>query len=240
MKILVIAAHPDDEVLGMGATIKKFTKAGEKVKIVIMATGIAARRSTDFKNKTNYEINKNEQKIIEKQIKQIRIQSIKAAKVLGVKDIEFLDFPDNEMDIVSNLQITKSIESIIQKFKPDKIFTHSNSDINIDHRLIYEATITATRPNSRYSVDEVYSFEIPSSTEWFFPTSFQPNTFVDVSKELSSKMKAMNMYKSELEKFPHPRSLESLEHISKRWGSVSGFFAAEAFYLVRQLKNKFS
>jgi len=237
MKILVIAAHPDDEVLGMGATIKKFTKAGDKVKIVIMSTGIAARRSTDFQNNTNYKVTKKEQKIIEKQIKRIRIQSTKSAKILGVNDIEFLDFPDNEMDTISNLQITKSIESTIQKFKPDKIFTHSYSDINIDHRLIYEATITATRPNSRYSVNEVYSFEIPSSTEWFFPTSFQPNIFVDVSKELSSKIKAMSMYKSELQKFPHPRSLEALEYIAKRWGSVSGFLAAEAFYLVRQLRK---
>jgi len=237
MKILVIAAHPDDEVLGMGATIKKFTNDGDKVKIVIMATGISARRSTDFYNKTNYKISKKEQTIIEKQIKEIRIQSSKSAKILGVNDIEFLDFPDNEMDTVSNLEITKSIESIIQKFKPDKIFTHSNSDVNIDHRLIYEATITATRPNSNYSVEEVYSFEIPSSTEWFFPTSFQPNIFIDISKELSSKKKAMNMYKSELQKFPHPRSLEALEHIAKRWGSVSGFLAAEAFYLVRKLKK---
>ena len=237
MKILVIVAHPDDEVLGMGGTIKKFTKNGDKVKIVVMATGIAARRSTNFQNNTKYQINERDQKTIKKQIREIRSQSKKAAKILGVNDIEFLDFPDNEMDTVSNIKITKAIESIINKFKPSKIFTHSHADINIDHRLIYEATITATRPNSKNNVEEVYSFEIPSSTEWFFPTTFQPNVFIDISKEIQNKLKAMSAYKTELQKFPHPRSIESLEHISRRWGSVSGFLAAESFYLVRQLKN---
>ena len=237
MKILVIAAHPDDEVLGMGGTIKKLTKSGNKVKIVILATGIAARRSTTFQNNTKYGINEKDKKIIESQIKEIRSQAKKASRILGVNDIEFLDFPDNEMDTVSSLKITKTIESIINKFKPNKIFTHSPFDVNVDHRLIYQATLTATRPNSQRNVEEVYSFEVPSSTEWFFPMSFQPNVFVDISKELKVKLKAMSMYKKEVKKFPHPRSLKLLEHVSKRWGSVSGFSAAEAFYLVRQLKK---
>tara|TARA_Y100000590_G_scaffold86224_1_gene96608 strand:- start:19115 stop:19828 length:714 start_codon:yes stop_codon:yes gene_type:complete len=237
MRILVIAAHPDDEVLGMGGTIKKLTKNGNKVKIVIMATGIIARRSTNFQNNTNYKIKKSDQILFEKQINEIRKQSKKSAKILGVSDIEFLDFPDNEIDKISNLEITKAIESIIKKFKPNKVFTHSNSDINIDHRLIYNATLTATRPNPTYRIDEVYSFEVPSSTEWFFPQTFQPNTFIDISKELQFKMKAMSQYKNEIQKFPHPRSIKSLEHIARRWGTVSGFNAAEAFYLVRQLKK---
>ena len=237
MKILVIAAHPDDEVLGMGGTIKKLVKNNDKIKIVILATGIAARRSTNFQNNTNYRINERDKKIIENQIKEIRSQAKRAAKILGVNDIEFLDFPDNEMDTVSNLKITKTIESMINKFKPNKIFTHSPFDINIDHQLIYQATLIATRPNSQRNVEEVYSFEIPSSTEWFFPTSFQPNVFVDISKELKIKLKAMSMYKKEVKTFPHPRSLKALQYIAKRWGTVSGFSAAEAFYLVRQLKK---
>jgi len=237
MKILVIAAHPDDEVLGMGATIKKFTKAGEKVKIVIMATGIAARRSTDFKNKTNYEINKNEQKIIEKQIKQIRIQSIKAAKVLGVKDIEFLDFPDNEMDIVSNLQITKSIESIIHSFKPEIIYTHTPLDVNVDHVSCYRAVLTATRPKKNTVVKKVLSFEVPSSSEWNFTSIFTPNTFVDITHELKYKIKALQAYETEYEKYPHPRSKKALEAIGNRWGTVSGYSIAEAFTLVRSLED---
>ncbi len=238
MKILVIAAHPDDEILGMGGTIKKYTHSGNIVKIVIMATGIFARRSSNLKNITKYSMSEKENGIAKLQLKQLRKDAKKAAKIVGVTDIEFLDFPDNEMDTVSNLEVTKSIEKIIQVFKPDVIYTHSQNDINIDHRILYNATITATRPGSNTSVKSVFSFEIPSSTEWYFPSSFSPNVFVDISKELSKKIKAIEVYKSELMKYPHPRSKEGLETIAKRWGTVAGFNAAEAFCLIRELKSK--
>ena len=239
MKVLVIAAHPDDEVLGMGGTIKKLTQTGHNVKIVIMATGIVSRRSTNYKNSQTYDVNSKTQKTMKKQIKQLQKDAIRSSKILGVQDIKFEDFPDNEMDIVSNLEITKKIEKIISDYKPDTIFTHSKYDINVDHRALYNATITATRPRKKSNVKDVISFEVPSSTEWDFPSQFSPNIFVDISNELSTKLKALKQYKTEIEKFPHPRSLESIEIISKRWGTVSGFNAAEAFCLVRQLKNKF-
>ncbi len=239
MKVLVIAAHPDDEVLGMGGTIKKLTRAGNDVKIIIMATGITSRRSTNYKNSNTYEISDNTIETMKIQIEKLRADAIRSSKILGVKNIEFEDFPDNEMDIVSNLEITKRIEKSISDFKPDTIFTHSKYDINVDHRALFDATITATRPKQRSNVKEVISFEVPSSTEWDFPSKFSPNIFVDIHKELPFKLKALKEYKTELEKFPHPRSLESLEIISKRWGTVSGFLSAEAFCLVRQLKNKF-
>ena len=239
MKILVIAAHPDDEVLGMGGTIKKLTKNGDDVKIVIMATGINSRRSTNYKNSTSYNVNKKTQKIMLKQKIDLRENAKKSAKILGVNDISFEEFPDNEMDTISNLEITKKIESYMGNFNPDIIFTHSQYDINIDHRVLYNATITATRPKQNLTVKKLYSFEVPSSTEWYFPSKFSPNVFVDIHKELSFKLKALKQYVTEIEKFPHPRSLESLEVISKRWGSVSGFHAAEAFYLVRELKDNF-
>jgi LmbE family N-acetylglucosaminyl deacetylase len=237
MKILIIAAHPDDEVLGMGGTIKKYTKSKNKVKIVILATGIFARRSQNLKNSTKYNVKKD---IKEKMLKQkniLREESKEANKILGVKDIEFYDFPDNEMDTISNLEITKTIENIIEKFKPSVIYTHSPIDVNIDHKMIFYATLTATRPTRGNSVKEVYSFEIPSSSEWNFTEAFNPNTFVDIEKELSYKIKAMQKYKSEIEKFPHPRSPKALEAIAHRWGTVSGVKAAEAFVLIRNLKN---
>ena len=236
MNILVIAAHPDDEVLGMGGTIKKYTKAGNQVKIIIMATGIHARRSDKNKNSTQYKVKKTTTDNMKNQVKQLQKDAKKSAKILGVNDIEFKDFPDNEMDTVSSLKITKTIEEVIEKFNPEIVYTHSPHDVNIDHKIIYNSTITATRPISS-KVKEVISFEIPSSTEWNFHQIFSPNMFVDISKELQNKLDAMAAYKSELRDFPHPRSIKALESIASRWGSVSGFHFAEAFCLVRSLKK---
>lgn len=135
------------------------------------------------------------------------------------------------------LEITKEIEHIIEQFEPDVVYTHSQYDVNIDHRILYNTTITATRPTPKCKVKEVISYEVPSSTEWYFPSRFSPNIFVDISKELPVKIKALMEYKNETRVFPHPRSAKAIEIIAKRWGTVSGFNAAEAFYLVRQLKN---
>ena len=237
MKVLVIAAHPDDEVLGMGGTITKYVKNGDSVKIIIMATGVFSRRSSNNMNANVYEVDDSILEKMSKQVQNLQKDAIKASKIMGVKDIEFLDFPDNEMDKKSNLEITKKIESIILEFKPDIVFTHSQHDVNIDHRMIYDATITATRPFSKFKVKEVISFEVPSSTEWYFPSKFSPNMFIDINKELPTKIKALSAYKTEINNFPHPRSTEGIEVIAKHWGTVSGFNASEAFYIVRQLKD---
>jgi LmbE family N-acetylglucosaminyl deacetylase len=237
MNILILAAHPDDEVLGMGGTIKKFTKQKNNVKIVIFATGITARRSTNYKNSSNYKIDYNISQKMKKQIVSLQKDAKNAAKIMGVTDIEFLDFPDNEMDLVSNLEITKEIEKIIKKFKPDQVFTHTNSDVNVDHRALYNATLTATRPKKDSKIKKVFTFETPSSTEWFFPMQFSPNVFVDITNEIKIKIQALSKYKTELENFPHPRSKDAIDSISKKWGSVSGFHNAEAFYLVRELSK---
>ena len=237
MKVLVIVAHPDDEVLGMGGTLRKLSVKNHDIKVVFLATGIAARRSDKFRNETKYEINKTLIKKMEEQIKKLRLDAKRALKILGIKNIEFFDFPDNEMDMVSNLEITKTIENIIKKFKPDVIYTHTKNDINVDHRAIFNATITATRPSTRVNVRKVICFEVPSSSEWNFGDTFSPNIFVDIKRELSYKKKAIQTYKTELKKFPHPRSANSLDIIAKRWGTVSGFEASEAFELIRELDN---
>lgn len=237
MKVLIIAAHPDDEILGMGGTIKKYVKGGHQVKIVIMSTGIFARRSGNYQNSTTYQANQITRNIMEEELSDLRKNARKATKTVGVSDVEFLDFPDNEMDTISNLEVTKKIESLIQKFNPEIVYTHSPCDVNVDHRILYDTTLTATRPTPNCKVKQVICFEIPSSTEWYFPSSFSPNIFVDISKELSSKIKALMAYKNEIRQFPHPRSAKAIEIIAKRWGTVCGFNAAEAFYLVRKLEN---
>lgn len=237
MKVLVIAAHPDDEVLGMGGTIAKYVRNGHDVKIVIMATGIFARRSNRYQNSTDYEINEKSKLAMEKELSVLREDAIRASKILGVSSIDLLDFPDNEMDTISNLQVTKKIESIIQQFNPEIVYTHSQYDVNIDHKVLYNATITATRPTPGCKVKQVISFEIPSSTEWYFPSSFSPNIFVDISKELPTKVKSLLAYKNEIREFPHPRSAKAIEIIAKRWGTVCGLKAAEAFCLVRKIEG---
>jgi len=146
-----------------------------------------------------------------------------------------MDFPDNEMDTISNLQITKTIENEITKFKPKVVYMPTKFDVNVDHQAVYNATVTATRPRKNSIVKEVISFEIPSSTEWYFPSEYSPNIFVDITKEIKYKLSALKKYKNEIEEFPHPRSIIALEAIARRWGSVSGFEYAESFSLVRKL-----
>ena len=234
MKILILAAHPDDEVLGMGGTIKKLSKGGNDIKIIFMSTGILSRRKIEPKHfQTSFYkkwMKKNESKV-----KGLRHDAKIAGKILGVNEIEFMDFPDNEMDTVSTLMVAKSIEKSINDFKPRVIYTTPQNDVNVDHQKVFASTLVATRPHKNSIVQEVISYEIPSSTEWFFPSQFNPNIFVDISKEFVSKIKAIKAYKNELREFPHPRSIEALEVITKRWGSVAGFNFAEAFRLVRML-----
>ncbi len=233
MKILVFVAHPDDEVLGMGGTILKHSQKGDFVKVVYLATGITSRRSTNYQNSVSYE--QNETNIIQKEIKNLRNDAKKSCKILKVKDLEFYDFPDNEMDSVPLLKIVKVIEKEIKETKPDRIYTHHFHDLNVDHRTVFNAVLTATRPIET-NVKELISFEVPSSTEWNYPIHFSPNYFIEIKLQLSAKIKAMKAYKNEIRKFPHPRSVENLKNVSERWGSISGKKAAEAFEIIRKIE----
>ena len=235
MKILIIVAHPDDEVLGMGGTILKHAKNGDDVTVAYLTTGITSRRSLTYSNTSSYELSKSEISKMEKQIIDLQSDAKKALKILHAKKSIFFDFPDNEMDSIPLLKIIKKVEKLISKEKPDIVYTSHFKDLNVDHRTVFEAVITACRPFA-FSVKEILCFETLSSTEWTFSYDFQPNYFVNIEKELDSKIKAMKVYKNELRKFPHPRSLENIKISAQRWGTVSGFKAAEAFQIIRKFE----
>ncbi|MCJ7656088.1 MAG: PIG-L family deacetylase [Dehalococcoidia bacterium] len=224
--ILVIAAHPDDEVLGCGATIAKHALEGDKVCCLILGEGITSRY--DQRGDAS-----------RKKLKQLKSEAKQATQILGVKKISFRDFPDNRFDSVPLLDIVKVVEDFVSKLQPDVIYTHHGGDLNIDHQIVHRAVLTAARPLENCPVKEIYTFEVPSSTEWAFQQfepAFHPNVFVDITETLEIKVQALQIYESEARPFPHPRSPEALRAIARRWGSVVGLEAAEAFQLVRSIR----
>ena len=221
-KVLIIAAHPDDETLGCGGTIVKHITEKDLVRIIFISDGVTSRENS----------NQNE-------IELRRECAYDACKVLGVTDLSFFSFPDNRLDTVPLLDIVKCIEAEIQNFMPTIIYTHSGSDLNIDHKIINKATLTACRPKEGDSIREIYSFEVLSSTEWssVYENYFKPNHFIDISKFIDIKLEAMSKYKSEINKPPHPRSHEVIRALCKYRGSTSGFDYAEAYMLERSRVN---
>jgi LmbE family N-acetylglucosaminyl deacetylase len=174
--------------------------------------------------------------IRENKITELKKQAENANNILGVKKVYAFDFPDNRFDSVPLLDIIKTIEKIKGDVQPDCVFTHHQGDLNIDHQITFKAVVTACRPVKDESVKEIYSFEIPSSTEWNAPSSltyFMPDYFVDVSKNLKVKINALKEYETELREFSHPRSLKAVELNAKQWGVKMGFEAAEAFKTIR-------
>lgn len=226
MKVLVIAAHPDDEVLGCGGTMARLAREGHEVHIAILAEGITSRSET--RDQANAS-----------QLAELRAHAKDAARALGIDNVALHGLPDNRLDTVPLLDIVKIIERLIEEFQPGRIYTHHSGDLNIDHAVVGRAVMIATRPVQACPVRELYQFEVPSSTEWAFQqfeSAFRPNVFMRISETLDFKIKAMACYETEARAFPHPRSAEALTAIAKRWGSVAGVDAAEAFQLVRAIE----
>jgi LmbE family N-acetylglucosaminyl deacetylase len=225
-KILVVVAHPDDEVLGCGGSIAKWSKDGHDIHILIMAEGATSRdKNRDrLKKKNELESLSNSAQI--------------ASKILGVQSVELLNFPDNRMDSVDLLDVVKTIEDYTEKLKPDVVITHHTGDLNIDHQITHQAVITACRPQPEQTVKRILSFEVPSATEWQSSTVFNhfvPNWFENISETLELKIKALKAYKSEMRKWPHARSIKAVEHLARWRGASMGYKAAEAFMLVRNI-----
>ena len=226
MKVLVVAAHPDDEVLGCGGTMARLAREGHAVYVAIMAEGITSRHSQ--RSDADAE-----------ELSRLHQQAQAAAAQLGAKEARLFKLPDNRLDTVPLLDIVKLVEDLIQELQPEAIYTHHPGDLNVDHGVVHRAVLTATRPLPGLSVREIYAFEVPSSTEWAFQRLepvFRASVFVDVSATLEAKLAALACYEGEGRPFPHPRSPEALRANAVRWGSVAGCGAAEAFELVRMVR----
>ena len=228
MKIVIIAAHPDDEVIGCGGSIAKWAKAGHEVHVVIMAEGATSRDQNRDRVARSKEINSLH--------KAARV----ASDILGATSLAMLDFPDNRMDSADKLDVIKAVETHINKIKPGMVVTHYASDLNVDHQIVHDAVITACRPEPDQSVQRLLAFEVASSTEWrnSIPnTSFSPNVFENIADTIEIKKLALNAYASEMREWPHPRSIRAIEHLARWRGATIGFEAAEACSLIREIKE---
>jgi LmbE family N-acetylglucosaminyl deacetylase len=212
--ILVIATHPDDEVLGCGGTIALHTRAGHAVTTVIVCEGESLRYGKGGVGQSAH--------------------VWCAAEKLGVKDVRLLGFPDQRLDTLTLTDIISPIEQIVREIQPHIVYCQYGGDINLDHQLVSKAVLVATRPTER-SLATIYSFDTASSTEWAYPRTFVPDTWVDISTTLQAKLAAMSCYKSELRDYPHPRSLEALQYKARAWGNQSCLDAAEVFMTIRKV-----
>lgn len=226
MNILVIAAHPDDEVLGCGGTIARLAAEGASLSILILANGLTSRAGFDTSQEAEL-------------LRVHHDRARRAGEILGAKEVNFAGFPDQKLDTLPLLEITQAIEREIERTKPEIVFTHHGGDLNMDHVITFRTTMTAVRPTPGKSIKALYAYEIPSSTEWAFKQfspAFEPNVFMDIEESLEQKIQAMQVYESETREFPHPRSPEILRAAARRWGSHVGRAAAEAFVCVWEIR----
>ena len=224
-KIMVIVAHPDDEILGIGGTINLLAKLGAKIKVVILGEGITSRSN-------ERKINKDKKKLL------IHKNNIEDARdILGYHELSTYNLPDNRFDTFALLDIIKIIEDEKYIYNPEVIFTHHGGDLNIDHQKTFEAVLTSVRPVKKETVKALICFETMSSTEWKSTTdsrNFMPNFFIVLTEdELIKKIAAMESYIFEKRDFPHPRSGKSIRNRAQMWGITVGAEFAEPFQIIR-------
>jgi LmbE family N-acetylglucosaminyl deacetylase len=218
-RILVFAAHPDDELLGLGGTLARHAAAGDEVHCVVASEGASSRYASGADE-------------------ELRASGHAAAKVLGTRSLRFLGLRDQYLDDLPIIEVTRPVEAMVRELAPDVVYTHHWGDLNRDHRVVSEAVMVACRPVGDVYPKKVLCFETPSSSEWSTPDlslAFVPNHFVDISATVDAKLAAMACYTTEVRPHPHPRALESLRSRAAYWGQIVGRPYAEAFVLVREV-----
>lgn len=219
MKVMAIAAHPDDEMLGLGGTLARHAEAGDEVHAIVLSEGASARYEEGAKNV-------------------LQDAGRRAAGILGLSSIRFLGLPDQRLDTVPLLEVTQAVEGAMNDVAPSIVYTHHWGDVNRDHRVVCDAVMVAARPIGEAFPRRVYCFETPSSTEWSAPdptSAFVPNHFVEITSTMEKKLLAMACYDTELRATPHPRSLEALRARAAYWGQIVTRPYAEAFVLARSV-----
>lgn len=212
-KILVVAAHPDDELLGIGGVVKKHTNNGDSVRTIIMCEGESLRYKGDVGQ---------------------NIAIDESAKILGVEKVYTLSFPDQKLDTYTLTDLITPLEKISEEYKPDIIYCQSACDANRDHKILFEAANIAFRPTSEW-IREFYGFYTASSTEWGIPRNFIPDTWIDISDVLEDKIEAFEKYHSEVREYPHPRSSDALRFQAHFWGNQCCMDAAEVLMTIRRV-----
>lgn len=226
-KVLIIGAHPDDDILGCGGIMSKYARSGTEFRVIFIAEGSSCR----------FKANELDSEEVAATINERNNFGIKALAKLGVTQYHFYNLPCGRLDTVSIIEINKIIEQEVLKFQPDTIFTHSENDANNDHGLVFKASIMATRPCNAFKVKTLYSYEILSSSEWKFTSSFEPNSFQELSEEdVKNKWEALAEYETEIREFPFPRSLGGISTLAKYRGLQAGVSYAEAFRLIRNIE----
>ena len=222
-RILIISAHPDDEILGCGGLISKYSNSAS-IRVVFIGEGSSCRFEKLDSNKDD----------IEKEIKRRNNFGIKALDNLNIKSFYFYNLPCGRLDQIPLIEINKIIENEIFTYKPDAVFTHSENDTNNDHNIIYRSTLIATRPGSKFLVQSLFSYEVLSSSEWNFSKCFEPNFFIGITQnDIENKINAMLEYKTEIGEYPYPRSKEGILTLAKFRGIQSNNKYAEAFKVIR-------
>ena len=221
MKVLVIAPHPDDEVIGVGGTIAKRAKEGHDVYVCVVTKAFPPLFSEDI-------------------VEQARKECREADKFLGVIETSFLDFPAVTLETIPRYELNGGIQKIIQRVKPDEVYIPHRGDMQLDHKMIVDASMVALRPKYAHRISRIYAYETLSETGWDIPNTvneFIPTVYEDITDTLEKKLQAMNIFQSQLADFPAARSLGAIEALAKFRGATVNVMAAEAFSLIREIKG---